>query len=85
MSNQIQVSSSESVSVQHRESGKTYTFYIGEQEDGSWLAFTYNSIASLEPRFCLECDDRDDALTAGYAAVRFHIMDLNSKPKRNAV
>lgn len=78
MSNQTKVISDEAITLEDKATNKTYTFHVGQQDDGTWLAFTNNPVVHAL-HFCIECDDHEDAVTVGTLATRFHIMNPRGK------
>lgn len=68
---------SEAQEIQLVKGGKLYSYFVGQDDKGTWLAFTNNTLIDNNPRFLIECDSEDDAKTVGYLAMKYHFIMTN--------
>jgi hypothetical protein len=66
----------ERVDVEHKSTGRTYSFNIGSTTDGKWFALTDET---QKPKFCFEAVDRDDAYARGVEALNFYFKHLDTE------
>lgn len=58
----------EAITLEHKSTGKTFSFSIGKDSNGQYWCLTD---PSQRPKFCFEADDRDDAYQMGVDAINF--------------
>jgi hypothetical protein len=75
----IEVESTDRIELIDPKTKQKYHFFVGQDADGNWLAFTQYEIIQDVPHFCIECLDREDAISCGYAAHRLHFIDKKNK------
>jgi hypothetical protein len=66
----------ERIDLDHKGTGKSYSFWIGHTTDNQWFAITDET---QSPRFCLDAEDRDEAYTRGVAALNSYFKYLDTK------
>lgn len=66
----LTITTEESITLEHKATGRTFTFSVGKDDNGTFYALTD---PEQRPKFCFTAETYDEAATKGVDAINFYI------------